>query len=242
MISELIVTWQNPITHSWVPVGQLQYKNNKYYFKYTIGAKKESNFIPFGQMNNLDDSYESEELFPLFKNRLLPKSRPEYNDYLNWLNLDEDTIDPLEELARTTGIKATDSLQLFMIPEKTNEMYNVTFFSHGIRHLTPHYIERVGHLSYGNKLYLMKDIQNKFDPYALVLRTDDPAEIVGYCPRFFVCDFGELIKKNGADKVDVSVIKVNLNSPLQFRLLCQFSTAWPADFVPFKDEAFQTIV
>ncbi|MBU4258805.1 MAG: HIRAN domain-containing protein [Proteobacteria bacterium] len=242
MIDELILAWQNPHNREWLPVGRLLYNNNKYIFKYTIGAKRAKDFVPFGRMTPLDNSHESEELFPIFKNRLLQKSRPEYDDYLNWLGLEKDKITPLEELARTRGIRATDSLQLFPIPKKRNGKYEVTFFSHGIRHLPPIYIERVNHLNQGNKLYLMRDIQNKSDVFALALRTDDPPEIVGYCPKFFVKDFGRLIDSNGADKVEVSVVKVNLKSPLQFKLLCKFSTIWPAEFAPFEDEIFQTII
>jgi hypothetical protein len=241
MIKELIVTWQNPTSRNWIPIGRLQYKNSKYIFNYTYEAKQERDFVPFRSMNNLDDSYQSDELFPFFANRLLPKSRPEYGDYLSWLNFKEDKIDPLEELARTNGIKATDSLQLFPTPEKTDGMYEVTFFSHGIRYLPESYIDRISHLNYGSNLYLMKDIQNKFDPNALVLRTDDPTEIVGYCPIFFVYDFVKLLDKNGPGNVHVSVVKVNLNSPFQFRLLCKLSTAWPSDFVPFQDKVFQTV-
>ncbi len=241
MIDELILVWQDPHNRGWWPVGRVQYKDNKYIFKYTIGAKQAKNFVPFRPMKDLDSSYESKGVFPLIKNRLLQESRPEYNDYLNWLGLDKNSISPFEELAKTEGIRATDSLQLFPVPKKENGRYEVTFFSHGIRHLPPNYIERVNHLSQGNKLYLMKDIQNKLDVYALALRTDDPLEIVGYCPKFFVKDFGLLIDRNGADKVCVSVVKVNLKSPLQFKLLCKFSTIWPAKFIPFEDKIFQTI-
>jgi hypothetical protein len=242
MIDELILAWQNPHNREWLPVGRLLYNNNKYLFKYTIGAKRETDFMPFGRMTPLDSSHESEELFPLFKNRLLQKSRPEYDNYLNWLGLEKDKNSPFEELARTGGIRATDSLQLFAVPKKRNGKYEVTFFSHGISHLPPFYIERLNHLNQGNKLYLMRDIQNKSDVLALALRTDDPPEIVGYCPKFFVKDFGRLIDSNGADKVEVSVVKVNLESPLQFKLLCKFSTNWPDEFAPFADEIFQTII
>ena len=192
-------------------------------------------------MNKLHYSYESEELFPIFKNRLLPKSRPEYSSYLNWLGFGEENVSELEELARSGGIRATDSLQLFPVPEKANGKYEVMFFSHGIRHLPPNYIERVNHLNQGSALYLMRDIQNEFDSLALALRTDDPIEIVGYCPSFFVKDFDRLIEKNGSEKVNVSIVKINLNSPLQFRLLCKFSTPWPQDFVPFGDKIFQPL-
>lgn len=239
MGNKLILAWRNPKDGRWVPVGLLQFKNNKYFFTYTVGAKQTKDFVPFGLMNKFYNSYESEELFPIFKNRLLPKSRPEYSAYLNWLGFEGDSVSDLEELARSRGIRATDSLQLFPIPENVTGKYEVTFFSHGIRHLPANYIERVNHLNQGNKLYLMRDIQNEYDTLALALRTDDPIEIVGYCPRFFVKDFDILIAKNGQEKVKVSIVKVNVNSPLQFRLLCKFSTPWPKGFVPFDDKIFQ---
>jgi len=242
MIKELILAWQNPLNREWLPVGRLQYKNNKYIFLYTYGASKTKNFMPFGRMTHLDNSYESDDLFPIFKNRLLPKSRPEYDNYSNWLDLEQTKISPFEELARTGGIRATDSLQLFPVPQKKNGAYEVFFFSHGIRHLPSHCMERVNHLNQGNKLYLMKDIQNKADVFALALKTDDPPEIVGYCPKFFVQDFGKLIDKNGSDSVEVIVVKVNINSPFRFKLLCKFHTPWPTDFIPFEDEIFQPIV
>ncbi len=242
MIDVLILAWQNPHNRAWIPVGRLQYKNNKYIFKYTIGAKRTKDFVPFARMTDLDNSYESEELLPIFQNRLLSKSRPEYNDYLNWLNWEKDNISPFDELARTGGIRATDSLQLFPVPEEKNKKYEVMFFIHGIRHLAPSCVERVNHLNQGDKLYLMRDIQNTFDPRALALKIDNPPEIVGYCPKFFVQDFGKLIDTNGPQNVEVSVIKVNVNSPLQFKLLCKFSTPWPSKFVPFNDEIFQSII
>ncbi|MEW6378301.1 MAG: HIRAN domain-containing protein [bacterium] len=242
MTTVLILAWQNPHNRGWVPVGRLQYKGTRYIFQYTIGAKQAKDFVPFNLMTDLASSYESEELFPIFQNRLLSKSRPEYNDYLNWLSLEKDTISPFEELARTGGIRATDSLQLFPIPEERNGKYEVIFFAHGISHLAPGYIEKVNQLSQGTKLYVMRDIQNEFAPYALTLRTGDTREIAGYCPRFFTRDFGRLIDINGAENVEVTVVKVNVNSPLQFKLLCKLSTSWPSKFVPFADEIFQPII
>ncbi len=83
MKNKLILAWKNPNTRTWTPVGILEYKENKYFFNYTKGAKVE-NFNPFGQMIDLEKTYESETLFPIFQNRLLSKSRPEYEDYLEW--------------------------------------------------------------------------------------------------------------------------------------------------------------
>jgi len=244
MIKNLVVVWQNPSSRRWVPVGKLSYKDDKYFFQYTRGAKLEreaNHFLPFGKMDDLCTSYKSDGLFPVFKNRLLQKSRPEYENYLSWLDLTGDSVSPLDELARSGGIRATDNIQIFPIPESRNHQYKVTFFSHGIRHLPSGYKERVETLNRGSRLYLMKDIQNDQDSFALALRSDDPPSIVGYCPSFFVKDFSTLIDINGANKVDVSVIKVNLDAPVQFRLLCGFSTDWPNKFNPFQEDTFKTI-
>lgn len=41
-------------------------------------------------MEKLEQVYESNDLFPLFKNRLLKESRPEYEAYLRWSGFDTD--------------------------------------------------------------------------------------------------------------------------------------------------------
>lgn len=241
MVRELFLAWQNNVSREWTPVGRLRFDNEKYIFNYTKGAQFIENFVPFGRMTELDNTYESKTLFPIFQNRLLTRSRPEYEDYLNWLNLVKGNFSSLDELARAGGIRATDSLELFPKPEKKNGAYEVSFFSHGIRHLPSGYIDRVNHLNYGNKLYLLKDVQNQVDCLALALRTEDPPEIVGYCPRYYVQDFNTLLDLNGPGEIKVYVEKVNQNCPHQFKLLCNFKTTWPESFEPFKKESFQPV-
>lgn len=242
MNNELILIWKNPITHMWTPVGRLKLKNHHYLFQYTKGALNSEKFKPFEKMDDLNKTYESEDLFPLFKNRLLQKSRPEYAEYLDWLNITDTEMHPMEELALTGGVRATDSLQLFPIPVEKNGYYEVKFFSHGIRYLAPSYVERANKLKDGDKLYIMKDIQNSHDKDALTLRTEDPPELVGYCPKNYVQDFNDLIDKNGSENIDVRVVKNNLTAPSQLKLLCQFRAKWYEGFIPFCGEDFQPIV
>src|SRR5712691_11405148 len=97
----LYLAWQDPASREWLPVGRLTYENKRYRFVYTSGAKKSKNFFPFGRMRDLESVYESTDLFPLFANRILSKSRPEYQQFLHWLNVTEDEADPLALLART---------------------------------------------------------------------------------------------------------------------------------------------
>lgn len=127
MSNKLVLSWRNPDTRT-VAVGILEFKNEQYIFHYTNGAKVD-NFVPFGQMQDRTEKYISDSLFPIFKNRLLSKSRPEYSDFLNWLDIDRNINNEILELSRSRGIRATDDLQLFPIPEKNNEgKYEVIFF------------------------------------------------------------------------------------------------------------------
>ena len=64
-----------------VLIGRLEFANGTYRFVYTRGAKTAKGFTPFSGMENLDDIYKSAELFPIFANRLLSKSRPEYEAF-----------------------------------------------------------------------------------------------------------------------------------------------------------------
>jgi hypothetical protein len=235
----LFVAWQEPNSRRWVPVGRLTYENGTYRFVYTRGAKESKNFTPFGRMVDLDAAYVSEVLFPLFANRVLPKSRPEYQDYLRWMGLSEKDHDDLEVLARTGGLRATDTLEMFPCPEPTkNNSYEVFFFSHGLRHLIPENQERINSLKYGEELYLMRDVQNPHDPMALLMRTSDPMSLVGYCPRYYSAEFTRLLEAVGKDTVKVTVEQMNPDAPSQLRLLCKLSAPWPANFAPCAKDEF----
>jgi len=236
MIYDLVVTWKNPQNGKWTPVGKLSYKNSKYYFEYTplaVKALKTGDFEPFHSMPDSSIIYESKSLFAVFQNRLLEKSRPEYSAYYDWLNLSEGSSSPLDELARSGGIRATDNFQLFIVPSKSLGKYTILFFSHGIRHLAKSYIPRLEKLKRKSPLFLMKDCQNIFDPNALAIRTEDPPELVGYVPRFLTHDFNTLLEKNDTIKATITVEKINLAAPMQYRLLCKFTAPWPENFTPF---------
>lgn len=238
----LFVAWQEPNTRRWVPVGRLTYGDGTYKFVYTRGAKESKNFTPFGRMVDLDAAYVSDVLFPLFANRLLPKTRPEYADYLRWLGLSEQAHNEIEVLARSGGSRATDTLEMFPCPEPTaDKHYEVYFFSHGLRHFIPQNQARVSELQAGERLFLMRDLQNEHDTMALLLRTNDPISVVGYCPRYYSGEFSRLLESVAPDQVRVSVEQVNPDAPMQLRLLCKLSAPWPANFSACSMDQFQPL-
>ena len=241
-MKKLYLAWQDPSNRQWFPVGCLTVDSNVYRFVYTRGAEKSPRFIPFGRMTNLKGVYESAELFPLFANRLLSKSRPEYKDYLSWLKVEDDNNNPLDMLALTEGLRGTDSLEVFQCPTRTKDgKYEASFFSHGIRHLPEYAIKQVNLLKPGEKLFLMRDIQNPYHSLAIALRTGDPVMIVGYCPRYLTDDFNHILDKLGGTDPEVTVSQVNAEAPSQLRLLCKFTSIWPESFQPCSTELYQEL-
>lgn len=237
----LFVFWQDSVTRRWHVVGRLTRTDDSYSFVYTKGARTSKRFIPFGRMTKLREEYRSEELFPLFKNRILQTGRPDYPDYLDWLGVDEKNPDPLLLLARSGGSKETDTLRIYAEPTRDKlGLYHVEFFSHGIRYIVDTALGRIQRLSPGDVLYPMHDIQNPFDKNALALRTGDPATLVGYCPRYFAKDLRKLISKD-KNKSFFRVVRVNREAPIEYMLLCEFTAPWPAAFKAFSDYEYKPI-
>lgn len=241
-MKSLFVAWQDPQSRQWAPVGRLSRDDGQYRFVYTRGAKELPNFTPFGLMTDLQVEYVSDELFPLFANRILAKSRPEYEQYMGWLGMARNKYDALDELARTGGVRATDSLELFACPQPSEEHnYEVYFFCRGLRHLHAENQQRADELKPGERLYIMPDPQNEFDRLALLLRTGDPITLVGYAPRYFTGEFSHLMELVEPENVKVTVEKVNLDAPLQYRILCRFRSPWPAKFQSCQGGAFKSL-
>lgn len=242
MCQELILSWQDVKTHQWFPVGRFAKEGNGYSFVYTHGAEqaKENGFIGLKATKNFNAPYYSHDIFPLLHNRILNKSRPERAEFLKWLDVDinSDNAD-FEELARTNGVKVTDNLRVFPVPIKTNNRYILSFFAQGIRHLSPASEARIKQLKQGEKLFFCADLENRQDKDAHLFRTEDPVEMVGYCPKYFAKDFKKLFRAS-EPSFTIKVKQVNQEAPEQLRLLCEITCDWPQEFLPFDEEKFKS--
>ncbi len=248
-MKSLYLAWRSPTKAKWYPVGRLTL-NDHYEFEYIEGAKRaqeECNFVPLENFPEIGQKYQSDDLFPMFSNRLMPPNRPEYKHYLEYMNLPQNQDDPIVILARSGGRSVTDTFELFTQPEILDGSLHIHFFSHGVTHLPKTSLERIGKLEAGEPLKLMHDLQNVYDPHALCLRTDDTTSrwendlhILGYIPRYFIKDILEILQSN---PVDVRVEKVNPSpAPLRFRLLCNLTAVCPAGFQPFSDSVYDPIL
>ena len=228
------------------PIGRLERSPSGYRFVYTQGVREIESFVAFPEMPDVERVYESEELFPIFANRILSRSRPEYEAYLKWGGFDPDNPpDPIAILSVTEGLRATDNLELFPSPSPDGEgCYLNKFFLHGIRYVPESAVNRIDQLKPGETLVPMFDDFNSTDPEAVAIRTSDVngRYLIGYVPRYLAREVRQLCQSCDPDVIRITVERVNPGAPFQQRLLCRMRSCWPAGFDPFAHEDFQPIV
>lgn len=244
MKTALYVAWRNQIEshQGWGPVGRLELEDGVYRFFYTKGARTLEGFKPFPEMPNLEIIYESNDLFPLFANRLLGEQRPEYVKFLKWGGFSPNSHpNPILILGVTEGKKATDSVEVFPCPEPVNGCYVNKFFVHGLRWMNSGSLTRIATLKTNERLYLMPDLQNAFDSNAVAILTDTDRAMLGYVPRYLAKDVCELFRSCDLNFIELRVEQVNHDAPLQQRLLCNMRACWPDGFEPCSGDEFQPI-
>jgi len=245
-LQALYVAWQQPETRRFYPVARLVAGVGDlpglYEFVYVRGAEQaqKANFEPFPAFPTLSEVYRSGDLFPFFANRLMSSSRPDYPSYLQSLGLDSNA-DPMLILARSGGGRATDSIELFSFPARTEEngAFRTFFWMHGFRYLDQGQHYRILSLQPGEELFATPEPDNPVDPHAIQLLTADHAK-VGYAPRYLANEvMGSL---NAGVNGRIFVERVNpYPAPTQQRLLCRLDACWPSNFQPFTSDAYQPI-
>ena len=241
----LFVAWRSGGDDAgvWGPVGRLDYDGEVFRFCYTRGARMLPGFRSFPGMGDLNRVYDSDTLFPLFANRLLPASRPEYEAFLCWGGFDPGSPpDPIAILGVTGGERATDSIEVFPCPTPDADgCYLSKFFLHGVRWMPQSALERIGRLQKEERLLLMPDPCNRFDPRAVGVRTEAERTLIGYVPRYLANDIGSLLHECDPAFIEVHVERVNPHAPLQQLVLCRMHACWPEGFRPCSDAAFLPI-
>lgn len=245
-MSTLFVAWQSPApTRAWFPIGRLDVENNDdFLFRYTRGAldaQRESGFEPLVSFPKFENRYESHELFPLFKNRVLDASRKDFAEYLGWLDLDPLHADPIEILGLTGGERQTDSLEVFpKIVKHEDRSFSCRFFLHGLRHVSEPAREKANRLAPGSSLQVAVELNNPMGGLAIQLQTAD-GHMIGWAPRYLVRDLIDVINEH--PEVSAAVVRVNeFGAPLARRILIELKGKLPADYEPMSSPPFQLIV
>jgi uncharacterized protein YegP (UPF0339 family) len=242
-VRRLFVAWQDPDTRSITPVGRLTRRRGSdgdtFEFHYLRRVRQLPHFRPFVGFPSLHESYESASLFPFFENRIMPRTRDDYGDYVGMLGLSVDA-DPFEILARSEGRRATDTIEVFPEPTLENGTVTCRFLVHGVRHIAGAH-DAIDDLRIGEALYVLPDPLNEFDDQAVLLRTGD-YRLVGYVPAYLTSLIHGPLNVYGLDAVRVSVEHIGDRSgPSHLRLLCALAARWPDDVPPLADPDFQPL-
>jgi hypothetical protein len=249
----LVVTWQHPADRNIEPVGFLEYDGECYRFGYIRHVLSVEDFRPLLGFRDLYRTYSSEELFPLFAQRVMDPRRPDYQRYVERLGLDEEEAGPWEQIERSQGRRRGDTIQLLPQPTTDGETLTCLFLVNGVRHIpemplvlggrqievTREQVEAaLARLRPGDALQLAREPENKANPLALLV-VAPAATPVGWVPNLMVEDMHQLVAQSD---VDVTTAHVNgPDAPWHLRLLVQLTARGAGDFRFFTGERWELL-
>lgn len=249
-MKSLFLAWQapsdSPKSRAWFPIGRLdaQPAEKSYRFRYTGGAltaHRDVGFEPLLSFPDFEKSYESSELFPLFKNRVISEKRKDFLEYISWLDLDRGHADPIEILSVSGGSRMTDNLEVFPKVETDEDgRFHFRFFLHGLRHLGETAMARAAELKAGDPLRVMVELNNPATRLAVSLMTDD-YQMIGWAPRYLVEDLISAVPN--APELTAEVARVNLDgAPSNKRILIDYTGRVPKDHEPMSTPDFRPLL
>jgi len=239
--------WQDPSTRGWFPVGRLDAnaKRDEYRYAYTKGAlaaQEKSGFEPLYDFPKFDETYRSDHLFPMFRNRIMTSGRRGFDEYLKLLDLDESSaVDPLEILAIDGGYRATDHYEVFQkIERRENGAFRCRFFLHGWRHTTDQAKARLMRLNSGERLNATIELTNPSTGLAVQIQSED-YHMLGWAPRYLLEGLMHAMAGSPGD-FSAKVVQINpMPAPSKQRVLIEFTGHWLDDYSPMESEEFQLL-
>ena len=241
MVTNLYVAWQDQVTRQWHTIARLRRLESGYEFAFTRGIAH-LDTIPLDLFRmDVKKRYVSDELIPLFKNKLPSRNRNDFIKMANWLNLkgNEGEFDALSKFGLIPG---TDAILVYPEAHVDSGEYHLEFFVHGIRHMHKDVLTRCGDLKEGDRLLPLLDVQNQVDPNAIALRCEDDSLLIGYVPTFYATDLRRILgDQQLVANARVKIIRNNKDAPLQLRLLCKFDASVPGYFQSLDSDIHQPI-
>ena len=242
----LFLAWQDKREESrlWFPIGRLDadVERSLYRFRYTGGAKraeKEAGFPLLVEFPELEEDYQSSELFPLFRNRVIAPGRPDRAGYLRNLDLPENA-NPFEILSVNGGTRVTDAYEVFpKLAKHADGSFNCRFFLHGWRHVNPPARDRISRLKPDEELYITLELTNPATVLAVQVQTTD-YHMIGWTPRYLVTDLTVAMAETA--NYSAHVVRINPQpAPSRQRVLIEMRGCWKKH-EPMTSEEFIPLV
>jgi hypothetical protein len=246
-MNSLFLAWQDTgPSRAWFPIGRLDadLPRSRFTFGYTHGAERashEAGLRPLESFPDFKQIYQSNELFPLFRNRVMDEGRVDFVEYLHQLDIDPNDANPINILAVTGGKRQTDNLQVFpKIERQADDRFCCRFFIHGNRYANAAAQTAYNLLKAGDQLRIALELNNPATRLALQLETSD-YHMIGWAPRYLIGDLKKAID-DSPDAVTGTVVKVNpAPAPANQRVLVELTGRLPHGHSPMSDPDFQLI-
>ncbi len=235
-------------TRRWFPIGRLDAdpEAQLYRFRYTHGAEEArdvAQFITLDAFPELYRTYESDQLFPLFQNRMMRRDRTDYAAFVERLGIKPNEADPFTVLGITGGERQTDPLEVFpKIQTDEDGTFRCRFFLHGWRHVNETAQKRLMQLIHDEPLQVAMEINNPATGAAIQLQTANDYHMLGWAPRYLVHD---LLHAMGHSVIQMKARVIRVNpppAPHNQRVLVELEGCYPKGVEPMSSEEFQPLV
>lgn len=195
MKKEMWLIWKHPETRRRYKIGNLNYNDEIYTFKYVnpeLDDALNAGFKYFPGFEDIDKVYTSDVLFANIETRLPNVGRKDYLEILNSYNLEQDST-KLEILKATKGRLLTDNYEFVPAFDTSKVEFDVA----GTRHCTD-VNECKEKINVNDKLLLELENDNKYDKYAIkvILKKEGKEYHLGYVPRYYSKELTELLKND----------------------------------------------
>ena len=232
-VPRLAVTWQHPGTRRTTAVGLLTHVDSAYRFCYLRSAGAVEGFQPFLGFPDLERRYEAPALFPLFAQRVMRRSRPDFARHRRALRLEEDASD-WSILGRSQGKREGDGMCVFPEPNVDEAgVTSSTFFVIGLSdrmRQDPRVEPALLRLAVGDRLRLLDDRTTVEDARALLV-VEGTGVALAWLPGPLLSHL-DTISSSGAP--ELTVVGTNgADVPPACRLLVMLRGLAPVGYRPF---------
>lgn len=202
----IYLVWKDYNTRKRYTIGELS-KNGKYEFKYRtedVNEAMKNGFEPLIAFPNVNEIYESYDIFPAFSSRLPDKRRKDVKEILAKYKLE--SYDAFELLKKSGGKLPTDSFEFIDPIFLDEDNIEREFFVAGVKHYD--YCDEKNKVidierDINEKLILEKECNNRHDKYAVKMLNNE-RKLIGYIPIFYSKAVNEAIDSN--KKIECVVI------------------------------------
>lgn len=235
----LLVTRRLPDVQMYRSIGFLTCEDNKYTFEYLKKATESKWFTPLPGLSDAGRAYTSDQLFPIFAERVISARRPDRSEALKALGLDDDAA-PFEVLNRSGGRRVGDTIELVPMPWVAEDgSFSQFFLVHGVRHRSDEAQARIAQLKPRDVLQLRKDPANRVSQLAVLVQDWDGLAL-GFVPD----PLTEFMQDVLEDQRGYQLTVEQANGPevgYHFRLLVRLDGYYPKGHQPYTGPGWETI-